>query len=171
MSVHSAKMSSRVMSVTAGTMSTKHTIFVGNEAYQVTYAHPGRRGHAGGSGAMPDTLVMLLCLLVGFASAIATSYFRFQWPDLAFANADANIDMAVRGGFSLAICGVVSLLMRLGRPNLVMVIGVVFGTVLFHNLVHLAPEKFAVLSQDWVTAVMQTTQPRSIFWPGNSLVF
>jgi hypothetical protein len=176
MSLSNPDFNARIARISAGTGSSKSTIFVGlDEVYQITYRRRGRDAGpvaAAGSALMPVFVSIAMGLGV-LAFGLAT-WIRFQMMGQGAGVSNPMTEMGVQAGAALAVAFVISRAMpfRARMLKTVMAITAVATMFFYHNAVHIFPDTFAqVFSQSWVDLVQATTKPQSIVWQGRSFTF
>jgi uncharacterized membrane protein (UPF0136 family) len=176
MSLSNPDFNARVARISAGTGSSKSTIFVGlDEAYQVTYR---RRGKAAGPvAAVGNTLMSVFFVIAVGLGALAfgiATWIRFQLMGQGAGVPDPMTEMAIQAGAALAVAFIIARAVpfRARMLKIVMAISAVCTMFVYHNAVHIFPDTFAqVFSQSWVDLVRATTKPLSIVWQGRSFTF
>lgn len=167
--------SERLRRISAGGENTMGQIYVG-PVDEEAVRKKGRRAAAGlpsirGTVGIPASIVF--AFLLGMLAVLITRYARYSMTGSTLTGEDADITMAIDAGLALAIGFVLKLLFRLtGKvQETAKTLGVFAMICAMHNLVHSWPGAFEIaFSPEWVTEVIETTEPNSILFRGESFV-
>ncbi len=111
--------------------------------------------------------------LIGMLAVMITRWARYTIAGGTLTGEDADITMAIDAGVALAIGFVLKLMFRFSgkAQETAKTVGIFVMIAVMHNLVHSWPGAFEkAFSPDWVTAVIETTEPNSILFRGVSFV-
>jgi hypothetical protein len=176
MSMSNPEFDARIARITSGMGSSKSTIYVGlDEVYQVTYQ---RRGKAKGAVATVNKAIMPVFMLIALGAGVLAyaiaRWIQFSMYDLQAMSSDPLSNMGYQAGAALAVALVLNLALQFRARvlKLMLAVGAISSTVLFHNAVHIRPDTFAqVFSPGWVEQVTSSTKPQSVMWMGKSFTF
>lgn len=116
---------------------------------------------------------IVAAFLLGMLAVLITRYLRFSIAGSSITGEDADITMAIDAGLALAIGFVLKQIFRLsGKVHETSKTFGIFAMIcVMHNLVHTWPGAFEIaFSPEWVTEVIETTEPNSILFRGVSFV-
>ncbi len=111
--------------------------------------------------------------LLGMLAVLITRWVRFTMAGGTLTGEDADIMMAIDGGLALAIGFVLKQMFRLSGKvqETAKTMGIFAMICVMHNLVHVWPGAFEkAFSPEWVTNVVETTEPNSVLFRGISFV-
>lgn len=112
-------------------------------------------------------------VLIGMLAVLVTRWARHMLLGGSLIGEDADIMMAIDGGVALAFGLVMKWLFRLSGKlqETARTVGILAMIGVMHNLVHILPGAFEMaFSPEWVTAVIESTEPQSILFRGESFV-
>lgn len=110
--------------------------------------------------------------LAGVLAVFISRYIRFHLNGGALAGDGADLGMIMDGALAAAAGFALRQIFKFEAAVFLTAFnfGVAATIVTMHNLVHLAPAPFAlVFSEDWVAQVIETTEPKSILFMGESI--
>ena len=116
---------------------------------------------------------IVLAFFLGMLAVLITRYVRYAMAGSALTGEDADITMAIDAGLALAIGFVLKQMFRLSGKvqETAKTLGIFAMICVMHNLVHTWPGAFEIaFSPEWVSDVIETTQPQSILFRGVSFV-
>jgi len=111
--------------------------------------------------------------LIGMLAVLITRWVRYTLAGGTLTGEDADIMMAIDGGLALAIGFVLKQMFRFSGKvqETAKTVGIFAMICVMHNLVHILPGAFEwAFSPEWVTDVIETTEPKSILFRGISFV-
>lgn len=120
----------------------------------------------------PATIVGAFVL--GLIAVFMARYVRFHLGAGGLAGENADFFMLLDGALAVGTGFALKMLFRLeGKEFQTAQTAGVFAMVCtMHNLVHWAPDEFSLIfSPEWTEMVVETTEPKSILFRGNSFVF
>jgi hypothetical protein len=176
MSMSNPEFDARLARIASGKGSSKATLYVGmDEVYQVSYPNRGKPvgASASNTGALYP-VVALLALAIGILSYGVTAWMRFRLMGISAGAGNPMTEMAIQVGAAFGTALVLGMVLgfRSRQMRVVMAIGAIAATALFHNAVHLYPGQFAqVFSPEWVEVVTASTRAQSVMWLGQSFTF
>ena len=111
--------------------------------------------------------------VLGLLAVAISRYVRFTFSGSTLTGEDADTMMLIDAGLAMAIGFVLKQLFRLkgAAQETAKTVGVVAMICTMHNLVHMWPGAFEMaFSPDWVSDVIEMTEPKSILFRGISFV-
>ena len=167
--------SDRLQRIAAGGENTMGQIYVGSAEDSVR----DKRGK-GGVSALPTLretigypMSIVGAFLIGMLAVFITRYVRYTVAGGTLTGEDADIMMAIDGGLALAIGFVLKQIFRFSgkAQETAKTVGIFVMICVMHNLVHMWPGAFEMaFSPEWVTDVIETTEPKTILFRGVSFV-
>lgn len=116
---------------------------------------------------------ILGAFLLGMLAVFAARYARFHIMGGSMVGEDADIAMMIDGGLAMGVGFLFRSMFNFQAKEFVTAktFGIVAMICVMHNLVHWAPEAFAVLFDvDYVLLTLEMTEPNSILFRGVSFV-
>lgn len=167
----------RVARIKLNIASSRQLLFVGvDEVYSMP--RRDRKAKASRGRAMLGNLLYPLSMAAAVALGLLSHglgqvvrYHVQGKPDL---KANPDIEMLVQVVVGIALAMGLGYALRLNATAFMTLksVGVVLGTLLFHNAVHLWPRHFATLTSElWVNQVVSQSKAYSLMWRGISFVF
>jgi hypothetical protein len=177
MSPQQLEFSARIARINAGAMNTRTTVYVGvDDAFSFIPKARVMRGE-GLIGVMQNTgypLAFVASVLIGIVAHALTVWCQFKLTGLP----DAAVDPTTAMGVTLVLGFVTALVLGYlsglsSRESMAMKsLGVVLGTLFFHNAVHVWPQVFEqAFSKVWVAHIVTTTEAHSLLFRGISFTF
>ncbi len=111
--------------------------------------------------------------VIGMLAVLITRWVRYTLAGGTLSGEDADITMAIDAGLALAIGFVLKQMFRFSGKiqETAKTMGIFAMICVMHNMVHLWPGAFELaFSPEWVTDVVETTEPKSILFRGVSFV-
>ena len=166
----------RLQRISAGGENTMGQIYVGPVDEEKVRKKKSKRA-AAGLPSMRETVgypaSIVLAFFLGMLAVLITRYVRYAMAGSALTGEDADITMAIDAGLALAIGFVLKQMCRLSGKiqETAKTLGIFAMICVMHNLVHTWPGAFEIaFSPEWVSDVIETTQPQSILFRGVSFV-
>lgn len=166
----------RLTRIAAGGENTMSQIYVGPAEEPVT-DRKGKRKHRP-ARAVPSLkenigypISIIWAFAIGLLAVLITRYVRNALAGGTLTGEDADIMMAIDGGLALAVGFVLTQMFRVkGKAQeTAKTAGIVVMIGMMHNMVHAWPGAFELtFSPEWVTDVVETTEPKSFLFRGIS---
>lgn len=168
----------RLRRISAGGENTMAQIYVGPAEEPVT-DRKGKRKHRAPRAvpslkdSMAYPMSIIWAFVIGLLAVIIARCVRYWLAAGTLTGEDADIMMAIDGGLSLAVGFVLTQMFRVkGKAQeTAKTVGIVVMVGMMHNMVHAWPGLFEMtFSPEWVSDVIETTEPKSFLFRGVSFV-